>query len=264
MSQSGKTGVDRSLILSILVFFCVGICIYKAKEFANSVSSERTTTAQVVSVYHSIFRGLRFNYYSCSYNFSVDGVFYVGLSDCPQRIADDAAKGMYSGSAGELARTNVTVYYNSVDPSVNSLLEFSAASEIEYRVAIPWICLGSFIILVFVLLRLLSANEKRGKGGVFVDAGGTVIYPGEIGIRSEFAGLPNSESANYFPSHRLREQYLQVANTIHPDRAMNEDDLALRERLMKEANAAFERGDADTLRRVLAEYKGAIPGGGQV
>jgi hypothetical protein len=28
---------------------------------------------------------------------------------------------------------------------------------------------------------------------------------------------------------------------------------------MKEANAAFERGDAEALRRVLDEYSGAIP-----
>lgn len=58
----------------------------------------------------------------------------------------------------------------------------------------------------------------------------------------------------------LREQYLEVVNTIHPDRAANEADLVLRERLMKEANAAFERGDAETLRKVLKEYRDTIKG----
>jgi hypothetical protein len=210
-------------------------------------------------VHHSIFRRLRFNYYSCSYNFSIDGSFYFGLGDCPQAIADDAVKGKYSGSAAASTGADATVYYDPADRSVNSLLEFSAASESEYRAAVPWIGVGVLIIFFFVFGRLLAANEKRGNGGVVVDARGTVIYPEEIGLGSEFAGFPNREAANFAPSPGLREQYLEVVNTIHPDRAANEADLALRERLMKDANAAFERGDAETLRKVLEEYRGAIP-----
>jgi len=118
--------------------------------------------------------------------------------------------------------------------------------------------LGTLIIFFFILGRLLDANEKRRKGGVFVDAKGTVIYPEEIGLGSEFAGSPDRDAANSAPSPGLREQYLEVVNMIHPDRAMNETDLALRERLMKDANVAFERGDDDTLRRVLEEYKSMI------
>lgn len=49
-----------------------------------------------------------------------------------------------------------------------------------------------------------------------------------------------------------------MVNNIHPDRAVNQADLGLRERLMKEANAAFERSDAQTLRRVLEEYGDAV------
>lgn len=37
--------------------------------------------------------------------------------------------------------------------------------------------------------------------------------------------------------------------------AGNESDRTLRERLMKQANAAFKRGDAGTLREVLEEYR---------
>jgi len=254
-----KDGAGRSLILSILVFVCAGICVYKAREYASAAPNERTTTAHVVSVYHSIFRGLRFNYYSCSYNFSVDGSLYIGLRDCPQWIIDDAAKEKYLGSGTVPTGTDATVYYDPADPSVNSLLKFSAASENEYRVATPWIGIGVLIIFFFIFGRLLAANEKRGSGGVVIDARGTVIYPDEIGLGSEFAGLPNREAANSAPSPGLREQYLEVVNNIHPDRAANEADLALRERLTKEANAAFERGDAETLRRVLEEYRGAIP-----
>jgi hypothetical protein len=249
----------RSLILAVPVFVLAGHFIYKAREFASTAPREKTTAARDVSVYHHIFRGLRFNYYSCTYDFSVAGSFYLGLADCPQKIADDAAKGKYSSSAGVLTRADATVYYDPADPSLNSLLEFNAASENEDRVAAPWICLGVLIIFFFVLGKLFDSNEKRGNDGVVVDAGGTVIYPEGIRIGSEFAGLPNREAVNSAASPRLREQYLEVVNKIHPDRAANEADLALRERLMKEANAAFELGDVEKLRRILEQYRGAIP-----
>jgi hypothetical protein len=248
-----------SPILAVLVFFLAGSFIYKSREFASAAPRERTISAQHVSVYHHIFRGLRFNYYSCTYNFIVDGSFHLGLSDCPQGIADDALKGMSANSAMASTEANATVYYDPVDPSVNSLLEFRAASENAYRVAVPWIGSGVLIIFFFAFGRLLEASEKRGKGGVAVDARGTVIYPEEIGLGFEFPGLSKREAANSAASPRLREQYLEVVNMIHPDRATHEADLALRERLMKEANAAFERDDAEALRRVLDEYRGAVP-----
>jgi len=251
-----KAGAEHSLALSMLVFVCAGVSVYKAKEYANAEPHERTNTAHVVSVYHSIFRGLRFNYYSCSYNFSVDGSLYIGLRDCPQWIIDDAIKGNYLGSGTVPAGTEAIVYYDPADPSVNSLLEFSAESQVMYRCAVPWIGLGALIIFFFIFGRLLATNEKRGRAGVVVDARGTVIYPGEIGLGSEFTESPNRKAASSAALLGLREQYLAVVNTIHPDRATNEADLALRERLTKEANAAFERGDAETLRRVLEEYIG--------
>ncbi len=248
-----------SLILALSVFFLAGSFIHKSRKLASAAPREKTIRAQHVSVYHHIFRGLRFNYYSCTYNFSVEGSFHIGLSDCPQSIADDAIKGRSANSAMASTETNATVYYDPADPSVNSLLEFSAASENAYQVAVPWICSGVLIIFFFAFGRLLKASEKRGKGGVVVDAKGTVIYLEEIGLGFEFTGLPKREAANSAASPRLREQYLEVVNKIHPDRATNEADLALRERLMKEANSAFERGDAEALRRVLDEYGGAIP-----
>lgn len=173
------------------------------------------------------------------------------------------------GSGTAPTRTDATVFYDPADPSVNSLLEFNEESQIEYRCAVPWIGLSALIILFFVFAKLLAANEKQGKGGVVVDASGTKIYPEEIGFSPEFGGLPRGdrnadgsnakgEAANapsLASSSELRELYLEVVNQIHPDRAANERDLALRERLMKEANAAFERGDAEMLHRVLKEYR---------
>jgi hypothetical protein len=253
--KSGSSG--RSLMWAVLVVVGVGVITHRAREFASAVQNERTTTAHIFAVHHNIFRGLRFNYYSCNYTFTVDGSFHLGLSDCPTSIVDETIERTQSGST-DSAGTDASVYYDPANPALNSLLEFSAASENAYRVAAPWICLGALIIFFFVLGKLFDSNEKRGNGGVVVDARGTVIYPEEIGLGFEFAGLPN-EGANSAEAPRLREQYLEVANKIHPDRATNEADLALRERLMKEANAAFERGDAEALRRVLDEYRGAIP-----
>lgn len=57
------------------------------------------------------------------------------------------------------------------------------------------------------------------------------------------------------PSPELRKLYREVVNQIHPDRASSDSDRALRERLMKAANAAFRRGDAEVLRKVLEEYR---------
>jgi hypothetical protein len=274
MRLSWKIGDGRSLILSIMFFVCAGICVYKAAEYASAVPNERTTTAHVVSVYHSIFRGLRFNYYSCSYNFSVDGSLYIGLRDCPQWIIDDAVKGKYVDSGTVPTRTDTTVYYDPADPSVNSLLEFSAESQIVYRCAVPWICVGVIIIFFFIFGAVLEANKNKRKGGVFVDARGTVIYPEEIGFNTGSGGLPsgsrnarksysaaNGEAAkatDFASSMGLRELYLDVVKQVHPDHAKNEADRALRERLTKEANAAFKRGDDETLQRVLEEYRSTI------
>jgi hypothetical protein len=243
----------------VIFFIGAAFCIFKVWEFARAAPREKTTTAHVVRVYHSIFRGLRFNYYSCSYNFSIEQSYYVGLGDCPQGIADDARNGKYLDVSWLSPGIDATVYYDPDDPSVSSLLEFRAARDVYLQTAAPWIGLATLSIFFIVFGRLLEANEKRGIGGVVVDARGTVIFPEEIGVGSDIAGKPNGGGTNGTPSPGLRELYLEVVNRIHPDRAANEDDLALRERLTKEANAAFERGDMKTLRRVLEDYMDATP-----
>lgn len=64
-----------------------------------------------------------------------------------------------------------------------------------------------------------------------------------------------SKTADFSPSPELRKLFKDVVNQIHPDRAANEIDRALRNRLMGEANLAYRRQDADALRRILEEYK---------
>ena len=237
-------------MLAVLVIVGAGFITHRAREFAGAVQNERTTTGHIFSVQHNIFHGLRFNYYSCNYTFTVDSSLYLGLSDCPQMVVEDAGNRTKSGSIDTSTGTDATVYYDPAKPSLNSLLEFRAASKNDYRIAMPWIGMGALMTLSFLFGRVLTASEKRGHGRVVVDTSGTAIYPGEIQIGPEFPDAAAVQSG-------LRDLYLEVANKIHPDRAANEVDRTLRERLMKEANAAFQCGDASTLRRVLEDYVSA-------
>jgi DNA repair exonuclease SbcCD ATPase subunit len=59
----------------------------------------------------------------------------------------------------------------------------------------------------------------------------------------------------FSPSPALRKLRREVLNEIHPDRASNEVDRLLRERLSKEANVAYLLEDADALRKILEEYR---------
>lgn len=58
----------------------------------------------------------------------------------------------------------------------------------------------------------------------------------------------------FLPSAELRTLYREVAKRIHPDLATDEADRLKREQLMAEANAAYQKGDAQSLRRSL-EYE---------
>jgi hypothetical protein len=61
------------------------------------------------------------------------------------------------------------------------------------------------------------------------------------------------------PSHparsdRLRNQYREAAKRLHPDLARDDLDRKIRERLMAEANLAYEKGDEARLQEILEEY----------
>lgn len=57
------------------------------------------------------------------------------------------------------------------------------------------------------------------------------------------------------PSEELKRLYREVAKRVHPDLTMDLADRAVRERLMSEANRAYELGDVACLRRILDEYE---------
>jgi len=67
----------------------------------------------------------------------------------------------------------------------------------------------------------------------------------------ETAGAPE-----FTPTPELKSLYREVAKKIHPDLTSDPADRKIREKMMADANRAYERGDADALRRILDEYEG--------
>src|SRR5271166_6488067 len=64
-----------------------------------------------------------------------------------------------------------------------------------------------------------------------------------------------AESREFRPSPELKRLYREVAKRVHPDLATDEADRRKREQLMADANAAYQSGDVETLRRILEEYE---------
>jgi hypothetical protein len=64
-----------------------------------------------------------------------------------------------------------------------------------------------------------------------------------------------AEAKEFATSPELKNLYRELAKRVHPDLAIDEADRKLRERLMAEANRAYQNGDAEALQRILHEYE---------
>jgi hypothetical protein len=64
-----------------------------------------------------------------------------------------------------------------------------------------------------------------------------------------------AKAQEFIPSAELKALYREVAKRVHPDLATDEADRQRRDQLMAEANAAYQRGDAEAIRRILDEYE---------
>lgn len=71
--------------------------------------------------------------------------------------------------------------------------------------------------------------------------------------RGDAQGL-DSGPDDFQPSPDLQDLYRTIAKAVHPDLADCEDDRAVRERVMAEANEAYGRGDRDRLREILQQW----------
>lgn len=63
------------------------------------------------------------------------------------------------------------------------------------------------------------------------------------------------DQIDFQPSPELKQIYRQAAKLIHPDRARDEDDRQLRDRLMADINVAYGEGNADTIADLIAHYR---------
>ena len=57
------------------------------------------------------------------------------------------------------------------------------------------------------------------------------------------------------PTESLKKLFREVAKRIHPDLATNDADRARRQKLMAEANRAYEEGDEAKLQAILSEWE---------
>ncbi len=63
--------------------------------------------------------------------------------------------------------------------------------------------------------------------------------------------LSLQSSRDFEPSQNLKQLYREVAKRIHPDLATDEEERSRRQRLMAEANQAYEDADEERLRAIL-------------
>ncbi|MDO8588933.1 MAG: J domain-containing protein [Armatimonadota bacterium] len=84
------------------------------------------------------------------------------------------------------------------------------------------------------------AAEARARAQSSADETGEVAVPTRCRIEA---------------SEELKHLYREAAKKIHPDLANDDDEREWRAKLMVEANLAYEAGDEDRLRGILAEWE---------
>lgn len=73
------------------------------------------------------------------------------------------------------------------------------------------------------------------------------------------------QAEKFKPSDTLKKLYRDIAKSIHPDLAVDDEDRTRRQRFMAEANQAYEEGNEIRLREILHEWESspdAIKGDG--
>lgn len=71
----------------------------------------------------------------------------------------------------------------------------------------------------------------------------------------EATGQVEEVIEKFIPSDTLKKLYREVAKCIHPDLAENDSERLKRKELMTKANEAYQEGDSEKLRAILAEWE---------
>lgn len=80
-------------------------------------------------------------------------------------------------------------------------------------------------------------------------------FRAEESARETRGFLDGERPREFSPSESLKSLYRRVAKTIHPDLATDETECAQRQRLMAEANRAYEDGDEARLEAILRGWE---------
>ncbi|MBI5900923.1 MAG: J domain-containing protein [Rhodocyclales bacterium] len=70
-----------------------------------------------------------------------------------------------------------------------------------------------------------------------------------------FSTASPADAPPFDPDRETRQEFRRLAQQIHPDRALDEDDRAWRTQLMSEANRAYRSGDHAGLREIAALWE---------
>lgn len=74
----------------------------------------------------------------------------------------------------------------------------------------------------------------------------------------EVNSAAEDEPVTFQPSADLKQIYREAAKLIHPDRARDDEDRELRDRLMAEVNAAYAAGDIDAVHDIIDRYRNRL------
>jgi DnaJ-domain-containing protein 1 len=67
--------------------------------------------------------------------------------------------------------------------------------------------------------------------------------------------LEPTPSEKFKPSDSMKKLYREIAKKIHPDLATNPEERKRREKMMAEANRAYEEGNIERLKQILREWE---------
>ena len=163
MGSIQRTGAASVLAGAMVLFALSILCFYSVHQQAGTAQIESTTTADVYESYRSRTdsSGNTQGRYICDYFFTIDGKEYRG-SGCPVGGLGISVKDQLKERLGEREMIRTIVYYNTNDPSINSLDEFTASRAWEIRGGILFLSVGVLALGFSGLLAIYGNSQNSG------------------------------------------------------------------------------------------------------